>query len=81
MAYKHRFGITNIKKSKFSNLSISWDFDNDEKDVGQRMPILFFTPDMSNKNEHHHISLNHKQAKALCKWLGDYLEDKNRGNK
>ena len=72
MAYEDKHGITDIKKQKFHNLSISLDYDYDPDDLH---PVLLFTPDMSNTIEHWHISLDKKETKELYEWLGKYLKD------
>lgn len=74
MAYKDKYGITKILKGKYSNLSISWDYDDNEDDKKQRRPILLFVPNMDD-SEHFHIELSRKQATALNDWLTDYLKD------
>ena len=75
MAYKDRFGGTDIRKGKIDNLSIGWDCDGEMEDPKQRYPVFLFTPDMGNTNEHYHIQLDKKQAKLLAKWLQDYLSN------
>jgi len=52
-----------------TELSISLDYDTDPDKV---YPVLLYIPDIR-QFEHHHISLNKKQARKLHKWLGKYL--------
>lgn len=75
MAYKDRFGITDITKGKRDQISISWDTDTNPENEKERYIVLLFIPD-ADKFEHHHVPLSNKQAKVLHKWLGDFLEGK-----
>lgn len=76
MAYKDRFGITDICTKEYNNLSISWDCDGDREDPKQRYPVLLFTPSMNNTDTHYHIQLDKKEAQKLAKWLQDHLANK-----
>ncbi len=62
-----------IRSGKLNNLGISLEYDNNPS---KKFPVLFFTPDMSNKMNHYHIDLNAKQVKVLRDWLDDF--EKNR---
>jgi len=78
MSYKSKFGGTDIIKSKFNNLQISYDA-NDSKDLFKPdrkkiYPVLLFTPNTDNF-QHFHIELNKGQAKKLRDWLDAYLKD------
>lgn len=80
--YKDRYGVTNIRKGRRDNLSISWDnFVNAAKNFAlpkfkkNRIPVFLYTPDMENTREHFHIELNKRQARVLRDWLNDYLKD------
>ena len=59
MVHKDRIRKTVIKNSPFNNLSVSLDFETDAKD---KFPVLLFTPDMSNLNNHFHIELSVEEA-------------------
>lgn len=72
MAYSSIYGSTDIKKGLIDNLGISWGYDVDPK---KRFPILFFTPDMADKNTHYHIELTTAQARNLKQWLDDFLRE------
>jgi hypothetical protein len=48
MAYRNRFGSTNIRKGRIDNLSINWDFDYNEDSIRECYPVFLFTPDMEN---------------------------------
>lgn len=76
MSYKNRLGITQIKKNKIHNLSINWDAD--VKDVenchkSKCYPVMLFTPNMNNTNNHYHIKLNRKETRKLRDWLNIFL--------
>lgn len=82
MAYKDRYGSTIIRPQTRDNLSIGWDnFKNSSKNFDKpkyaknRVPVLLFTPDMNDTNNHYHIELNKNNAKVLRDWLNDYLKD------
>ena len=75
MAYKDRFGRTDICDGQYNNLLISWDYDSDPENEKERYPVLLFTPNVA-ADEHHHIRLNPDEAKELHRWLSDYLENK-----
>lgn len=72
MAYASKYGSTEIKKGRIDNLGISWGYDIDPE---KRFPILFFTPDMTDKNTHYHIQLTTAQARNLKQWLDDFLRE------
>lgn len=80
MAYKDRYGITKIIDSDVDNLSISMDeihrIGLESKD-GEIGPVFLYTPDMSDKKNHYHISLNLQEAKLLRDWLNNLLADPN----
>jgi hypothetical protein len=73
MSYKSKHGITKIKKGKRYNLDVSLDYDIDEN---KKYPVLLFTPNFEDKNEHFHIDLSRKEAKILSEWLNEYLDDR-----
>jgi hypothetical protein len=80
--YKDKYGITSIINKDFYNLSINWDnFVNSSENFSKpkykknRIPVLLFTPDMQNTNEHYHITLTKNEAKKLKTWLSEYLKD------
>lgn len=79
MGYKdQRYGITKIIGKVFDNLQISWDADVvDVENVKKhrRYPVLLYTPDMNNTNEHFHVMLTRNQATKLRDWLDDFLKD------
>ena len=77
MAYKDNYGITKIRSQKIDNLSINWDADNyvSLSPKKLRYPVLLYTPDMNDTNEHYHIRLSRVQAKKLKDWLEAYLKD------
>jgi hypothetical protein len=61
-------------KNKFrESLDISWDYDTNPKKI---YPVLLFTPNSKNIDEHFHISLNRREAKILKTWLDEYLKQK-----
>lgn len=68
MSFKSRFGITNIKNGKIDNFSLSIDENNSIK------PVILYTPDMNNTNEHFHIELSKTEATKLRDWLNSFLE-------
>jgi hypothetical protein len=72
MSYKNKFGSTNIKSRRRNNLGISWDYKTNPK---HKYPILLFTPDMENMDNHYHIELNKRQAKILHAWLTAFLKE------
>ena len=72
MSYKSKFGITTIRASKTNALSVSWDYDSNQK---KKYPVFLFTPDMGNTDEHHHIVLTPAQTRKLGDWLDSYLKD------
>lgn len=82
MSYRNKYGITRIRTESYNNLVISWDSDaigwNYQNNPKTRYPVLLYTPDMNDTNEHYHIDLTPTQARKLHKWLGDYLKDKAR---
>ena len=71
MAYKSKHGITKIKKARINALDISRDYDTNPN---REYPVLLYTPDMENTDEHHHIPLTLKESKALHQWLGEFLK-------
>ena len=73
MAYKDRFGGTDICDGSVYNFSIGWDYNDNPSDEKQRYPVFLFIPDMEDP-DHYHIELNRKQARILRDWLNDYLE-------
>jgi len=76
MSYKrHKYGITKIIKNRFNNLQINWDYITTLK---SKHPVLLFTPDMKDTNNHYHIPLTVKQAIKLRDWLNDFIEDKSK---
>jgi hypothetical protein len=66
------FEHAKIKKTRIDNLSISWDYETDPK---KRCPVFLFTLDMCNTDVHYHIKLSIAEARALKKWLNDFLTD------
>lgn len=79
--YGSKYGITQIISDKIDNLSINYDADHNIEDIKQRFPVLLFTPDIDDTNTHYHISLTLKQTKVLYKWLSDFIQEKENGNK
>lgn len=82
MAYRNRYGSTQLRKGQRDNLSIGWDnFINSAKNFAKseyahnRIPVLLFTPDMKWTQEHYHIALSKHQARELRNWLTAYLKD------
>ncbi len=74
MGYRNKYGRTVLKKERFNNLQLGWEYDRDPK---KNFPSLLFTPDMNNSNVHYHIDLrSKKQVQKLHKWLTEYLKDK-----
>ena len=73
MSYRNKHGFTQITNGRFQNLSLN--YDNDELHKKYRYPVLTFTPDMKDLNQHWHIQLNKKQARNLFNWLEKYLKD------
>lgn len=80
MAYRNRFGSTNICNGRIDNLSINWDFDYHEESIRERYPVFLFTPDMEDTREHYHIKLDLEQARKLHKWFGEFIKEKENGN-
>ena len=85
MAYKNRYGITNIKpftKHGFDCLDISFEADNGMSDQRELPkwdptkchPVFLWTP-KKDGYDHDHIILNRTQAKRLHQWLTEYLDD------
>ncbi|MDZ4085157.1 MAG: hypothetical protein U1E10_19595 [Bdellovibrionales bacterium] len=66
----NKFDSTDIIKGRIDNLGISWAYDDDPE---KRFPMLFFTPDMNDKTNHHHIRLTIAQARTLKNWLDNFL--------
>jgi hypothetical protein len=65
--------VESIIESDFDNLSISWDYVvTDTPDMG--FPVLLFTPNMNNTDEHYHIELRTQEALKLRNWLNKFLE-------
>lgn len=75
MAYKDRYGSTDIRTGRIDNLSIGWDYEDNPEDVKQRKPVFLFTPDMKDTNTHYHIELDRRQARKLRDWLTSYLNN------
>lgn len=67
MSFKSRFGITKIKNSTIDNLSIGLDENNSIK------PVILYTPDLKDTNEHFHIELSKIEATKLRDWLNSFL--------
>ena len=59
-----------IKSGRYENLDISLDYDTNPK---KQFPVLLYTPNMKNTNEHFHICLNRRETRKLHKYLGEYL--------
>lgn len=64
-----------IIDDKYTEFSISLDFDEDES---LKYPVFLFIPNKK-RHEHDHIKLNLDQAKKLRDWLTDYVGDMNPG--
>ena len=82
MSYKSKFGNTQIKPGNWQNLSVSYDADlikdlypELKGDKRRRYPVLLFTPNMNDANNHHHIQLKKSEARKLMVWLAAYLKD------
>lgn len=77
MAYKDRYGSTELRNTKLDNFSIGWDnmVDKNVENLRNRIPVFLFTPNMDDTNDHHHIMLTRHQARKLRDWLDDYLRD------
>jgi hypothetical protein len=73
VSFKDPFGITKIRASDRDNLNISWDFDTNPK---KNYPVLLYTPDMRDTDNHYHIALSEKQARELRDWLTAFLRSK-----
>lgn len=58
--------IQEIKSGRFDNLQISLDFDSRPS---RTFPVLLFTPDMQNPENHFHIKLNKREVSKLSIWL------------
>lgn len=74
MAYKDRYGSTIIRGDRRDNVSIGWDYDDDEADKSQRYASILYIPDTQD-SEHSHINLTREQALVLRNWLIDFLND------
>jgi len=83
MAYKDKYGGTQIIDGRIDNLRINWDYEDDPEDKTQRFPVLFYTPDMDhNKDDpkkcpdHFHIALDSRdKILVLRDWLTKFLEE------
>lgn len=75
MAYKDRYGSTDICDGRIDNLSIGWDYEDDPEDASQRYPVFLFIPDTEHHN-HYHIELDREKAQILRDWLDDFLQNK-----
>jgi hypothetical protein len=71
MAYKDKHAITDIVPSMMNNLSISVDYIGGEGKV----PVMLFTPNMNNTNNHYHIPMTREEAVEMLHWLQAYLQD------
>ena len=49
---KEKYKVKEIISERKDNLSISMDCDDNWDEVKQRFPVMLFTPDMDNTNEH-----------------------------
>jgi hypothetical protein len=77
MAFKDRYGDTQIKKGKVDNLSINWDadvIDVENCSKNSRYPVLLYTPWMEETKNHYHIALTRAEAKKLRNWLTEFLK-------
>lgn len=73
---KKKHMIKRIKKGRRDNLSLSADSYHSFEKVRNRYPVILYTPDMENTNEHFHIKLNTKEARELRNWLNEFLKMK-----
>lgn len=64
---------TQICPGPYDDLCIVMDYNDDPKDPH---PVMLFTPDMNDTDEHYHIELTREQATVLRNWLDKYLNDK-----
>lgn len=69
-----KYGFTKIRTGEVDNLSISWDYEADPMDRNGRTAVLLYVP-WTESTDHHHISLNRDEAKALRDWLDAFLAD------
>lgn len=76
MSTPRKYKLKKIKSGRFKNLQINLDSDYSFEKIRNRFPMLLFTPDMENLNEHYHIKLSTKEATGLRDWLNDYLKMK-----
>jgi hypothetical protein len=75
MSYASKFGATKIRQGKVDNLQIN----RDKTLEGEAAhPVLLYTPNMNDLNNHFHIPLTWKQAVKLKSWLDAYLGDPGR---
>jgi len=59
-----------------NNLMIHTDYDTNPNIV---YPVLFYTPNMRDTNNHYHVKLSLTQAKKMNKWLSNFIESKKKG--
>lgn len=69
MAYTSKHGITEIAKNRGYRLSLSLDYFDKPED---KIPVILFTPDKQNSDNHFHIELSRDEVKELKKWIDEY---------
>lgn len=74
--YHSKFGISQIRKGRFHELSIVKDCEGSDMDnLQERIVVLNYTCDTENRSDHSHIPLNYHQAKKLHDFLKDYIDE------
>lgn len=75
MAYKDKYGITEIKETTINALTVSTDEDLDSNGFPCPCAVLLYTPSMGDPDTHYHIPLDFKEARKLKKWLHKFLKE------
>lgn len=72
-----RFFIEDIISRDNKRLSMSWDYDTDEKNVDERFAVLLYVPWLED-SEHDHVYFEDEEIINLRNWINRYLKMKGR---
>ena len=73
MAYKDRFGVTQIRSMRIDNLSVSWDCS--PGDETKKHAVFLYTQDMGYSAHHHHIKMERDKVEFLRNNLLNSLKE------